>query len=89
MSSEPTILVSAHALAFRMASLGALLWLSGCGLKGNLYLPDDPDFQGRATLPEIVRRQFPDMPPPRKPGEDASAPTKPSESTAPSPSPSR
>ena len=44
-----------------MASL-LLVSLSGCGQKGGLYLPSDPDFKQRATLPDIVRRQFPDWP---------------------------
>jgi hypothetical protein len=33
--------------------------LSGCGQKGPLTLPNDPEFKQRATLPEIVRRQLP------------------------------
>ena len=33
--------------------------LTACGQKGNLYLPNDPEFQQRAKLPEIVRRQLP------------------------------
>jgi hypothetical protein len=33
--------------------------LSACGQKGNLYMPNDPEFQQRAKLPEIVRRQLP------------------------------
>lgn len=51
-----------------MASVLLGLGLSGCGQKGDLYLPNDDDFKQRATLPDIVRRQFPSMPPPRQPG---------------------
>jgi hypothetical protein len=56
-------------------SLAALL--AGCGQKGNLYLPNDPEFQQRATLPEIVRRQLPGntaTTPASSPASAASAP---------------
>ncbi len=33
--------------------------LTACGQKGALYMPNDPEFKQRATLPDIVRRQFP------------------------------
>lgn len=33
--------------------------LSACGQKGALYMPNDPEFKQRATLPDIVRRQIP------------------------------
>ena len=60
-----------------MASMLSGLWLTGCGHKGDLYLPNDDDFKQRATLPDIVRRQFPSMPPARQPGttDDKAAPT--------------
>ena len=79
MNSVAKILVRASVLAARVASVGGLCLLAACGQKGNLYLPDDPDFKQRATLPDIVRRQFPDMPPPRAPG--APATTTPAESS--------
>lgn len=61
MCAERRILVRASVHAVCVASLlGALL--SGCGQKGGLYLPNDPDFKQRATLPDIVRRQFPEWP---------------------------
>gem|GEM_PF-1723776 len=34
---------------------GGALILSGCGQKGSLYLPTDPDAAQRATLPRALR----------------------------------
>ncbi|WP_310646958.1 LPS translocon maturation chaperone LptM [Limnohabitans sp.] len=43
-----------------MASVAiAVALLGGCGQKGPLTLPTDPEFKQRATLPDIVRRQLP------------------------------
>ncbi len=54
------ILVRGSSLGAGVASLlCALLVLTACGQKGNLYMPNDPEFKQRATLPEIVRRQLP------------------------------
>lgn len=54
------ILVSANGLRTGVVSaVCAMTLLYGCGQKGNLYLPNDPDFQERAKLPDIVRRQWP------------------------------
>jgi hypothetical protein len=60
MDIEQTILVRAFSLRKGVASvMCATAVLAACGQKGNLYLPNDPEFQQRATLPEIVRRQLP------------------------------
>jgi len=48
MLSIARILVIGHLLA----GLAALL--SACGQKGPLVLPDSPDAQGRATLPQTL-----------------------------------
>jgi predicted small lipoprotein YifL len=50
--------------------------LSACGQKGALYMPNDPEFKQRATLPEIVRRQLPGTAdtPAASPAPAASAP---------------
>ena len=69
-----------------MASVLLGLGLGGCGQKGDLYLPNDDDFKQRATLPDIVRRQFPSMPPPRQPGSTNEA-TPPASSTTPAAAP--
>ncbi len=60
MGIEQKILVRASALGGRVAAIaGAVVLLVACGQKGPLQLPNDPEFQQRATLPEIVRRQLP------------------------------
>jgi predicted small lipoprotein YifL len=33
--------------------------LSGCGQKGGLYLPQEPEAQQRATLPQILTPSLP------------------------------
>jgi predicted small lipoprotein YifL len=60
MGIEQKILVRGSSLRACMAStLCVLLTLTACGQKGNLYMPNDPEFKQRATLPDIVRRQLP------------------------------
>jgi hypothetical protein len=60
MGIDQNILVRGASLRVGVASaLCALLALTACGQKGNLYLPNDPEFKQRATLPDIVRRQLP------------------------------
>ncbi|WP_310627024.1 LPS translocon maturation chaperone LptM [Limnohabitans sp.] len=60
MGIEQTILVRGKSLRAAVASaLCAVSVLTACGQKGNLYMPDDPEFQQRAKLPDIVRRQIP------------------------------
>jgi hypothetical protein len=60
MGIEQKILVRGVSLRAGVASaLCALTALTACGQKGNLYMPNDPEFNQRDTLPEIVRRQFP------------------------------
>jgi predicted small lipoprotein YifL len=65
MGIEQIILVRASALCANVASVAiAAALLSGCGQKGPLTLPNDPEFKQRATLPDIVRRQLPGSPSP-------------------------
>ncbi len=60
MGIEQKILVTGKSLRGVVASVLCLCAaLTACGQKGNLYLPNDPEFQQRAKLPEIVRRQLP------------------------------
>jgi hypothetical protein len=60
MGIEQKILVSGVSLRAGVASvLCALILLAACGQKGALYMPNDPEFKQRATLPDIVRRQLP------------------------------
>lgn len=60
MGIDQKILVRGVNLRVAVATaLCAVVVLSACGQKGNLYLPNDPEFKQRATLPEIVRRQLP------------------------------
>jgi hypothetical protein len=83
MGIEQKILVRASALVVRGATcVCAALLLSACGQKGALYMPNDPEFKQRATLPDIVRRQLPGSTatPAAAP---ASAPTHTSNMTAP------
>jgi predicted small lipoprotein YifL len=42
------ILVIGHVLA------GSAAMLTACGQKGGLYLPNTPESQGRATLPQTL-----------------------------------
>ena len=66
MGNQQKILVKAHALGARVASLMCWValstWLSACGQRGPLTLPNDSEFKQRATLPDIVRRQLPQLP---------------------------
>lgn len=63
MGIEQKILVTGKGLRVVVASAAcAVAALSACGQKGALYMPNDPDFKQRATLPDIVRRQLPSMP---------------------------
>jgi predicted small lipoprotein YifL len=60
MGIEQKILVRASALGGRVAvCTSAVVLMAACGQKGPLQLPNDPEFQQRATLPDIVRRQLP------------------------------
>ena len=60
MGIEQKILVTGTSLRACVASvLCASALVTACGQKGALYMPNDPEFKQRATLPEIVRRQFP------------------------------
>jgi predicted small lipoprotein YifL len=60
MGIEQKILVTGKSLRTVVAyALSACAVLTACGQKGALYLPNDPEFQQRATLPDIVRRQLP------------------------------
>lgn len=79
MGIKQKILVSAKGLRMGVASvmcaLTAIVALSACGQKGSLYLPNDPEFKQRATLPDIVRRQLPGgEPAPAKNAASAPAP---------------
>jgi hypothetical protein len=60
MGIDQKILVRAAGLRACVASaVWVVVVLSACGQKGNLYMPNDPEFQQRAKLPDIVRRQLP------------------------------
>jgi len=60
MGIEKKILVRGASLGVAVASaVCVVLALSACGQKGALYMPNDPEFKQRATLPDIVRRQLP------------------------------
>ena len=60
MGIDQKILVTGQSLRAVVAtSLCACAVLTACGQKGPLYIPNDPEFKQRATLPEIVRRQLP------------------------------
>ncbi|WP_233252207.1 lipoprotein [Limnohabitans sp. 2KL-17] len=71
------ILVTAHALVGGAAMLGA------CGQKGPLFLPNTPESEGRATLPQTLK------PWPAQPatGTPAETPRSSTETTAPVASP--
>lgn len=66
MGQQQKILVKAYALGARAATVVSLCalasLLNGCGQRGPLTLPEDSEFKQRATLPEIMRRQLPDLP---------------------------
>ena len=64
MGIEQTILVRGTSLRARVATaLGLLTALTACGQYGALYMPvNDPDFQQRAKLTDIIRRQLPGAP---------------------------
>ena len=93
MGIEQKILVTGASLRACVASaLCALLALTACGQKGALYMPNDPEFKQRATLPEIVRRQLPGntatpaaTPASGEASAPAAAPRKPTAPAAPSP----
>jgi predicted small lipoprotein YifL len=60
MGIEQKILVRGASLRACVASVVCMTAaLTACGQKGNLYMPNDPEFQQRAKLPDIVRRQLP------------------------------
>jgi predicted small lipoprotein YifL len=60
MGIDQKILVRrANLRAYVASTCGIVALLAACGQKGNLYLPNDPEFQQRAKLPDIVRRQLP------------------------------
>ena len=73
MGIKQTILVRGSSLVVCVAAISAALMASGCGQKGGLVLPNDPDFKQRATLPDIVKRQFPDLPLGNKPAQNAAS----------------
>jgi predicted small lipoprotein YifL len=66
MGQQQKILVKPHALGARAATACGLLMLvsllNGCGQRGPLTMPNDEEFKQRATLPDIIRRQLPDLP---------------------------
>ena len=66
MGQHQKILVKAHALGVRAATACGLLMLAsllnGCDQRGPLTLPNDEEFKKRATLPDLIRRQLPDLP---------------------------
>ena len=84
MGIDQKILVSGTSLRMGVAfALSAVVVLSACGQKGNLYLPNDPEFQQRAKLPDIVRRQLPgSTATPAAPPASGTAPAAPSPATA-------
>ena len=61
MGVEQKILVMGKSPSAAVASVLCVcaVLVAACGQKGNLYLPNDPEFQQRAKLPDIVRRQLP------------------------------
>ncbi|NDF45630.1 MAG: hypothetical protein EB125_08045 [Betaproteobacteria bacterium] len=82
MSHSQNILVSPQTHGARVASVACVLALAAClqacGQKGPLTMPNDNDFKQRATLPDIIRRQLPDLP--------NTSPNKPNTTTPPAPS---
>jgi hypothetical protein len=83
MGIEQKILVRGVSLRAGVASaLCALTALTACGQKGNLYMPNDPEFKQRDTLPDIVRRQFPGNTPAPAVGSASSPATASNKTTA-------
>jgi predicted small lipoprotein YifL len=78
MGQQQKILVKAYALGARAASVLSLCLLAsllnGCGQRGPLTLPEDSEFKQRATLPDIMRRQLPELPA-KSPNKSPAAPT--------------
>jgi predicted small lipoprotein YifL len=85
MGQHQKILVKPHALGARAVTACGLLMLvsllNGCGQRGPLTMPNDDEFKKRATLPDIIRRQLPDLP--------NASPNKPSTATPTAPAPSQ
>jgi predicted small lipoprotein YifL len=85
MGQHQKILVKPHALGARAATACGLLMLAsllnGCGQRGPLTLPNDDEFKKRATLPDIIRRQLPDLP--------GTSPNKSNTATSTAPAPSQ
>jgi predicted small lipoprotein YifL len=73
MGMNKSILVRASSLVVCGGAISTVLLMVGCGQKGSLVLPNDPDFKQRATLPDIVKRQFPDLPGGNKPAQNAAS----------------
>ena len=90
MGQQQKILVKPHALCARAVTACGLVvlfsLLNGCGQRGPLTMPNDEEFKQRATLPDIIRRQLPDLPnaSPNKANTPTPKPT--SSPTAPAPS---
>jgi len=83
MGIEQKILVRGASLrACVVTGLCSVAVLTACGQKGSLYMPNDPDFKQRATLPEIVRRQLPSNTATPAAASTASAPIAPSPANA-------
>jgi predicted small lipoprotein YifL len=94
MGQHQKILVKPHALGVRAVTACGLLMLvsllNGCGQRGPLFMPNDEEFKQRATLPDIIRRQLPDLPNaspnksnPSTPSPTAPAPSQPASSAQP------
>jgi predicted small lipoprotein YifL len=94
MGQQQKILVKAQALGARAVTVCSLLavvsLLNGCGQRGPLTMPNDEEFKQRATLPDIIRRQLPDLPNaspnksnPSTPSPTAPAPSQPASSAQP------
>ena len=98
MGQQQKILVKAQALGARAVTVCSLLavvsLLNGCGQRGPLTMPNDEEFKQRATLPDIIRRQLPDLPnastnkantptPKPTPSPTAPAPSQPASSAQP------
>jgi hypothetical protein len=85
MGQQQNILVKPHALGVRAVTACGLLMLAsllnGCGQRGPLTLPNDNEFKQRATLPNIIRRQLPDLP--------GTSPNKPNTATPTAPAPNQ
>jgi predicted small lipoprotein YifL len=53
-------------LAAALAGIGAALFLAGCGMKGDLYLPEDPPAEGTGDITDKGERRRAPLPPPRE-----------------------